>query len=103
MVLNSADGDDDLRAATRRIDGAPTPSMRRPWLPLTETLPHTLSSTVLAIEQLVRPRTAARRGSPSDLCVPIAAMQAILSRVHFLRASGRKDTSFFFTLPRRTT
>ena len=71
QTLHRADGDYHLHAArsqaTRRIDGvrlraailrSPTPSMRRPtaachpyW-----TLPHTLSRTVFAIDQLVRPR-----------------------------------------------
>ena len=34
MILNCSDRDDDLRAATRRIDGVRLPSMRRPRLPL---------------------------------------------------------------------
>ena len=94
MVLNRADGDDDLRGGASSGNAShrwrnssygnpPLASMakgivRHPhaidatshsachpyW-----TLPHTLSSTVFAIDQLVPPRyTAAQRGSPSDLC-----------------------------------
>ena len=62
-----------VRKSSTSIDGetrlcaTPTPSMRRPWLPLTQrTLPHTLSSTVFAICNCASEDGSAARLSKSD-------------------------------------